>query len=97
MHSELENIFKSIDLLIVPSLWKETFGFLVLEALSFGTHVMVSQNVGAKLLLDSSRVFENLNELDIPKKIDPVLIDVKTMNDHAKEIIELYEMRKTND
>lgn len=90
-HSELEEIFHSIDLLLIPSLWNETFGFLTLEALSYGTPVMVSENVGAKALLDQSMVFENLNELVIPKEISPISIFVKTMDQHTKEIIKLYE------
>lgn len=35
--NDLERIFSTIDVLVVPSLWKETFGFIVLEALTYGT------------------------------------------------------------
>jgi len=49
--SELPNIFKNTDVLIAPSIWYETFGFTVLEALSYGVPVLVSDNVGAKDLL----------------------------------------------
>ncbi|KAA8482029.1 glycosyl transferase family 1 [Arcticibacter tournemirensis] len=45
---ELKSVFEEIDLLIVPSIWKETFSLITLEALSFGTPVLVSTNVGAK-------------------------------------------------
>ncbi len=41
----------SFDVLVVPSLWAETFGFVVLEALSCGVPCIVSSNVGAKGLL----------------------------------------------
>ncbi|SDX31460.1 glycosyltransferase [Paenibacillus sp. PDC88] len=47
-HSELKSIFSNINLLIVPSLWKETYGFIGLEALSFGIPVLVTNNVGFK-------------------------------------------------
>lgn len=96
-YSELESILDSIDLLLIPSLWKETFGFLVLEALSFGIPVMVSHNVGAKMLLEPTMIFENLNDLVIPSKIESVLIDVKTIDIHVREIIELYKVREKND
>lgn len=46
-YSELESIFDRTDLLIVPSIWKETFGYAVLEALSYGVPVLISGNVGA--------------------------------------------------
>lgn len=54
-YSQLGEIFDGTDMLIAPSVWYETFGFTVLEALSFGVPVMVSTNVGAKDLLDSAK------------------------------------------
>ena len=54
-YSELESIFDKSDILIAPSVWYETFGFTVLEALSFGVPVIVSNNVGAKDLLEDGR------------------------------------------
>ena len=50
-YKQLESIFDDTDVLIMPSICKETFGFTVLEALSFGVPVIVSENVGAKDLL----------------------------------------------
>jgi glycosyltransferase involved in cell wall biosynthesis len=49
--NDLENIFSSLDLVVVPSTWRETFGFVTLEALSFGTPLMVSATVGSKDLV----------------------------------------------
>jgi glycosyltransferase involved in cell wall biosynthesis len=46
--SEYDKVFSEIDILIVPSLWNETFSLVTLEALSFAVPVMVSSNVGAK-------------------------------------------------
>ena len=48
---ELERVFDQTDVLIAPSLCYETFGFTVLEALSYGVPVIVSDRVGAKDLL----------------------------------------------
>ena len=47
-YDELEDIFNQTDFLIAPSIWYETFGFTVLEALSYGVPVIVSSHVGAK-------------------------------------------------
>lgn len=47
-YKDLEKIFNDTDLLIVPSICYETFGFVVIEALSYGVPVLVSSNVGAK-------------------------------------------------
>ena len=50
-YDELEKIFDATDILVAPSIWYETFGFTVLEALSYGVPVVVSGNVGAKDIL----------------------------------------------
>lgn len=47
-YADLEEIFDETDILVAPSIWYETFGYTVLEALSFGVPVIVSENVGAK-------------------------------------------------
>lgn len=48
IYSDLKDIFEMTDVLIAPSIWYETFGFTVLEALSCGVPVVLSGNVGAK-------------------------------------------------
>lgn len=54
-YKELVNIFEKTDVLVMPSVWNETFGFTVLEALSYGVPVIVSENVGAKDLLEDEK------------------------------------------
>jgi len=48
LHSELPEIMADTDVLVAPSIWYETFGFTVLEALSFGVPVIISDHVGAR-------------------------------------------------
>jgi glycosyltransferase involved in cell wall biosynthesis len=50
-YSYLEQIFQSTDVLVIPSVWKETFGYIGLEALSYGVPIIVTENVGFKDLL----------------------------------------------
>lgn len=50
--NELEKIFASMDVLVVPSIWKETFGFVALEGLSHSTPIIVSDSVGSKDLVN---------------------------------------------
>lgn len=57
-YSQLEEIFDNTDLLVTPSLCYETFGFTVLEALSYGVPVLISENVGAKDVINESFSFE---------------------------------------
>ena len=59
-------VYGEMDVLIVPSIWKETFSLVTLEALSYGVPVIVSSNVGAKdivKLYDEKFVFNNFEEL----------------------------------
>lgn len=62
-YSDLEIIFDETDVLIAPSVWYETFGYTVLEALSFGVPVIVSGHVGAKDVIPDGGgiVIENMN------------------------------------
>lgn len=50
-YNQLEAVFEDTDVLICPSIWYETFGYTVLEALSFGVPVVISETVGAKDIL----------------------------------------------
>lgn len=52
-YSEMAEMFEKTDVLIAPSVWYETYGFTVLEALSYGVPVIVSENVGAKDLVEN--------------------------------------------
>lgn len=49
---------KKYDLVIVPSSYRETFGFVVLEALCEGTPVICSDVVGARDLVEKGCVFK---------------------------------------
>ena len=46
--SNIANVYHTMDVLVVPSIWKETFSLVTLEALSYGVPVIVSDNVGAQ-------------------------------------------------
>ena len=50
-YGDLENVMEKFDILVCPSLWNETFGFTVLEALSYGKPIIATENVGAKDLI----------------------------------------------
>ncbi len=102
---ELKKILTSYDLLIVPSICFETFGFVVAEALSCGTPVLCSDTVGAKILVDKKMVFHGKDGLAMKLKdffSDPEILlqqnaaicaaaPLKTMEEHANEIIDLYQ------
>lgn len=45
---DLDAIFASTDILLVPSQWYETFGLTTIEALSYAVPVIISDTVGAQ-------------------------------------------------
>lgn len=95
---ELERIYSQIDILIVPSKWKETFGLTVLEAISMNTKVFVSKNTGASELLPEYYKFSTIEELR-NKIININLNDgqqnnkIKTISYHCGEVISFYQER----
>jgi len=92
--TELPKIYSDIDILIVPSRWKETFGLVVLESIMCKTPVLLSENVGSKDLVNSDQVFSSEHELENKLKnnnIDYKFTNVKTINTHIKELNALYK------
>lgn len=61
---EVDEIYNNIDVLVLPSIWKETFGLVVLEALSHGVPVIVSENVGSKEILEKNQGIGYVIEAD---------------------------------
>lgn len=78
--------YKNIDILIMPSLWHETFGFSVLEALSYGDTCLVSKRVGAKDIVPNECIFDDKDELmEIMKSI--LANPTKLLEKYQKEVL----------
>ena len=86
---QLGKVYSEIDYLIIPSRWKETFGLVTLEALSFGVNVFVSENVGAKDLVDSAHRFRTLEEVDLNTG-SGVTKRIETLDNHVRNLQNLY-------
>lgn len=92
---ELENIMGKMDVAIVPSKWRETFGFITIEALSYGVKVILSKTVGSKDLVPDSFVFDNIKEVpDMLQRLSKYVVTrQKNMGQHYYEIKDLYTMK----
>lgn len=104
-YDELKNIMNDADLLIAPSNCYETFGFTVLEALSFGVPVLVSNNVGAVDIVgdagiifsagDDNELKDILNNLDSEKLYslskNAFNLNINTWENFVDDILELYQ------
>ncbi len=99
-YTELEKIFDETDIMVAPSIWYETFGFTVLEALSYGVPVVISGNVGAKDILTEKAGFV-IEDISIQKLYEVLQsitqIKLQTMNKiivEKQEIMEIADMTK---
>lgn len=91
--SQLTSVYDSIDVLVVPSRWKETFGLIVVEALSRGVHVFVSENVGAGDLLPKYFVYHNLRELCCKlasRELPEISVTLPSFDMHVRTVLDLY-------
>lgn len=92
--NQISDIYRNIDLLVVPSKCKETFGLVALEGMVNQTVVLISENVGAKDLFDKRYCFSNLDELvSMIEKNELTVkpnIKVKDITEHTKEILNFY-------
>ena len=102
--AEADRVYRSMDLLVVPSVCYETFGFIAVEALSRGIGVIASDMVGAKILLDEKSVYHTREELCwILKRLlaDPAEIEnisrnicssaaLETVAEHSRKMVDFY-------
>lgn len=105
-YKDLDIIYNDIDVLIVPSMWKETFGFIVLEALSHGVPCIISNNVGSKDIIENQKlgivfnpenlgnVLEDLiNNRNILSELNKNIVQTEfryTMSNHVNSIEKMY-------
>nr|WP_246201195.1 glycosyltransferase [Streptococcus ovuberis] len=91
---QVSEVYQSFDILIVPSQWAETFGFIVLEALSYGKMVLASNQVGAKDLLPEAWLFqEEADLLNLLETMTESHYDrpIKRLAEHVRELDAFYQ------
>lgn len=99
-YAELGEIFDHTDILVAPSIWYETFGFTVLEALSYGVPVIISGNVGAKdiLVQGAGIVIENIDVhslYSVLQEITPAKLSAMNENIvNRQKIMQIEDMSK---
>lgn len=91
---KLKREYRKFDVLIVPSLWHETFGYVVLEALLEGTPCLVSANVGSKDLVPNDWIYSDKKDLE--NKLEIILNDpasaISKMNNQVEKLQIIYDL-----
>lgn len=104
MFTNKENAYSKIDLLVIASECKETFGLIGLEAIQNGVPVISSSNAGFKDLVPNRFIYRNQEELY--KVLDGVNTynnfyyayfkqsgksNLESIKDHSKKIEKIYK------
>lgn len=76
-YNQLKQVMDQSDAVLVPSLWYETFGFSVLESMSYSVPVIASERVGAKDLIKNyyNGIIVKLNENSFVNVISSIIED----------------------
>ena len=86
----ITEVYNSMDVLVVPSIWKETFSLVTLEALSYGVPVIVSDNVGAQDIVkqyDERFVYHDIKGLQL--LLGEIIENRSILENFNKKILEL--------
>ncbi len=96
-YAELSGILENTDVVVVPSVWQETFGFTALEALSYGVPVVLSGTVGARDILapGAGVVVEHPDERALADAIDG--LTPERLADMNKAILERQKIPTMKD
>ena len=95
-YRELPLMMKNADVVISPSICYETFGFTVIEALSYGVPVIVSDHMGAKDIIGNSGIVVKTGDVNELKSAIMKISNynhfssVKSWKSFVKEIYRFY-------
>lgn len=71
---DLYDVYKKVDVVVVPSIWNEPFGLVVIEAMINGCPVIGSQFGGIKEIIDYTNAGITINPNDEDDIIDKIII-----------------------
>ena len=85
-----EELFSEIDVLIVPSLWHEPFGLIVLDAFSYGVPVIGANRGGITELIDEASigyVYEPLEPESLKNILRDIYADFNIVNEMRTKLL----------
>lgn len=85
--SAIEMVYSTMDIMVVPSQWHETFSLVTLEALSFGVPVIVSDKVGAQdIVREYDPIFVFHDEAELVKLLKTLIDNHFVLAEYNKKI-----------
>lgn len=89
--TNIEKAYSFSDYVVIPSIWNETFGFVVPEALSYGVPILVSSRVGSKDLIKGEfGLIFNPTKDSLYKCIKSILCDKNMLLRFRQNIAKYY-------
>lgn len=101
--SDKTTLFDDKHLLILPSISHESFGLVLLEAMTFGIPVLASDGLGMSEVIEKDPLFppgllfKQGDYNDLKKKIELILNDKKSYEQYSRNARLLYENYFTDD
>lgn len=87
-YQDLRNILDTNDVLVIPSVWFETFGFIGLEALSFGMPVIVSDKVGMKdFIVQHKNGYIYKDEYELKMILEKIIDDRRILTECNNQLL----------
>lgn len=88
--STIADVYHAMDVLVVPSIWKETFSLVTLEALSYGVPVIVSDNVGAQdIVKEYNPRFVYHSEDELKCLLKEILKDRSLLQEFNQKVLDI--------
>lgn len=94
-YKDLEKIFEDNDIIIIPSIWFETFSLVALEAYSFGMPIILTDFVGFKDNIKNNETgfIIKPNENDLSHLLNSIINDKNKLREINKNILlESFEL-----
>lgn len=89
-YKQINEVYNKLDIVVVPSTWNETFGFIVLEAIANKTPVIASNHVGASYIIKENNVgFVYENEEQLKEILEKICTNKKILNEWNKNITKM--------
>lgn len=90
--SEIFEIAQELDLVIVPSLWWETYNQVAYEMIMLGTPVIVSDSVGIKYAIPDNFIFKSGDKMDCARIISYYTEDKSKLGTFWNESVKSHKL-----
>jgi len=96
--NELIGLYRKANIAVVPSIWYETFGIVIIESFKYSTPVIASNIGGFPELVENGYngfLFEAGNADDLKKILENIIVnpgELKRLSDNAFESVKKYSM-----